>query len=62
MKNVGHNSLVSGMDSNQVPPEIEALVCGNAESKTCVYRKCFSADKYRLSACKIHCDRLVVSI
>jgi hypothetical protein len=34
MKNFGHNSLFSGIDSNQVPPEIEAMLCGHAELKT----------------------------
>jgi len=34
MKKFGHNSLFSGIDSNQVPPEIEGMLCGNAELKT----------------------------
>jgi len=34
MKNFGHNSLFSGIDSNQVPPEIETMLYGHAELKT----------------------------
>jgi hypothetical protein len=32
--NFSHNSLFFGIDSNQVPPEIEAMLFGNAELKT----------------------------
>lgn len=35
MKNFGYNSRASGIDSHQVPPEFEAVLCGNIDLKTC---------------------------
>ena len=54
MKHFCHSSLVSGLDSNQVPPEIEAMLCGHAELKIVITGSVVPADKYRLSACTIH--------
>jgi hypothetical protein len=49
MKNFGHSSLFSGIDSNQVPPEIEIMLYGHAELKTVITGNVVSAGKYRLS-------------